>query len=72
MSSVSTGSRDEAKRPAAPRRTAYSAQEAAQMLGLSESSIWRAIRRGQLKATKIGGRTLIAAHQIDGLFDAAA
>ena len=53
-------------------RVAYSAQEAAQRLGLSEASIWRAIKRGQFRVVRIGNRTLIAAHQIDNLFDAAA
>jgi excisionase family DNA binding protein len=55
----------------AGNRAAYSAQEAARRLGISEASVWRAIRRGDLTARKLGGRTLIPAHQIDG-FDAAA
>jgi excisionase family DNA binding protein len=45
-------------------RAAYSATETAKKLGVSEASIWRAIKRGQLKAIKFGGRTLITAGSI--------
>jgi excisionase family DNA binding protein len=45
-------------------RAAYSATETAEKLGVSEASIWRAIKRGQLKAIKFGGRTLITAGSI--------
>jgi excisionase family DNA binding protein len=53
-------------------RAAYSATETAEKLGVSEASIWRAIRRGQLKAIKFGGRTLITAGSINRVLSEAA
>jgi excisionase family DNA binding protein len=50
-------------------RVAYSAVEAAQKLGVSEASIWRATRRGQLKAIKFGGRTLITAVSVEKVLE---
>ena len=52
-------------------RDAYSATETAEKLGVSEASIWRAIKRGQLKAIKFGGRTLITAGSIEQVLHAA-
>ena len=53
-------------------RAAYSAVETAEKLGVSEASVWRAIKRKQLKAIKFGGRTLITASSIQqALSDAA-
>jgi excisionase family DNA binding protein len=71
MSISSTGLSDEEKRGRNSTRAAYSVAEAAQRLGVSEASIWRALRRGELTARKLGGRTLIPASQVDG-FGAAA
>ena len=53
-------------------RVAYSTAEAAKKLGTSEATIWRWIRAGTLQSIKIGGRRLVSARQIDGLFDTAA
>ena len=51
------------KTPAWPDKLAYSVHEAAAALGLSASSIWKWISLGQLRAIKIGGRTLISADE---------
>ncbi len=47
------------------RRLALSIDEAAAALGLSASSIWKWIALGQLRAVKLGGRTLITAEELD-------
>ena len=46
-------------------RLALSVQEAAATLGLSASSIWKWISLGQLRAIKVGGRTLITADELN-------
>jgi excisionase family DNA binding protein len=46
-------------------RLAYSIHEAAAALGLSTSSIWKWISLGQLRAIKVGGRTLITAAELN-------
>jgi excisionase family DNA binding protein len=72
MSISSNGASDEEKRiDRGPRRVAYSASELAQMFGVSEATIWRARKRGQLKAVKLGGRTLFIAESVEGLLKAA-
>lgn len=45
-------------------KLAFSVQEAAAALGLSASSIWKWISLGQLRAVRIGGRTVIPAAEI--------
>jgi len=66
-----SGARDEEKRiGGGPRRAAYSASELAQMFGVSQATIWRARQRGQLKAIKLGGRTLFTADSAEGLLKA--
>jgi excisionase family DNA binding protein len=47
------------------RRLALSIDEAAAALGLSASSIWKWISVGELRAVKLGGRTLITAEELD-------
>ncbi len=42
--------------------------EAGQLLGSSRWTIHRLIKRGQLKATKLGTRTIISRKSIDALF----
>ena len=46
-------------------RLAYSIHDVAAALGLSASSIWKSISLGQLRAIKIGGRTLITAEELN-------
>lgn len=47
------------------KRLAFSIPEAAAALGLSASSIWKWISLGQLRVTKVGGRTLITADELN-------
>ena len=51
-------------------RSAFSIKETAEQLGTSQASIWRAIKRGELKAVKLGGRSLIPALSIEKLLSA--
>lgn len=53
------------KTPAWPDKLAYSVHEAAATLGLSASSIWKWISLGQLRAVRVGGRTLIPADELE-------
>ena len=46
-------------------KLAFSVHEAAAALGLSVSSIWKWISLRQLRAVKIGGRTLIPADELN-------
>lgn len=46
-------------------KLAYSVHEAAAALGLSASSIWKWISLGQLRAVRVGGRTLIPADELN-------
>lgn len=55
----------------APQRRVYSFKEAAEVCGLSRTTLWRMARRGELKTIRIGSRTLVAAEQIDALLSAA-
>jgi excisionase family DNA binding protein len=50
---------------ASPGRRAFSVNEAAAAIGLSASSIWKWISLGQLRAIRVGGRTLITAEELD-------
>lgn len=50
--------------PTWPTKLAYSVHEAAAALGLSASSIWKWISLGQLRAVRVGGRTLIPAGEL--------
>jgi excisionase family DNA binding protein len=51
----------------AGNRLAFSVHEAAAALGLSASSIWKWISLGQIRAVKIGGRTLIKIDELQRL-----
>ena len=64
MSIASTGVSNWEKKPG---RAAYSVAETAQMLGLCEASIYRAMRRGDIASVLVGGRRLIPAATIDRL-----
>lgn len=57
------------KTPAWPHKLAYSVHEAAAALGLSASSIWKWISLGQLRAVRVGGRTLIPADEINRVLE---
>ncbi|CAN5312049.1 hypothetical protein BH10PSE6_BH10PSE6_40670 [soil metagenome] len=48
-------------------RAAYSVPETAELLGLSEASIFRALRRGDIESVMLGGRRLIPARSIETL-----
>lgn len=50
-----------------PGRAAYSVAETAQMLGLCEASIYRAMNRGDIASVLVGGRRIIPATTIDQL-----
>ena len=50
-------------------RRAFSVNEAAAALGLSASSIWKWISLGQLRAIRVGGRTLITAEELDRVLE---
>lgn len=46
-------------------RLALPVREAARRLSISESGAWNLIRRGELRATRIGGRTLLAVRELE-------
>jgi excisionase family DNA binding protein len=50
-------------------RRAFSVPEAAAALGLSASSIWKWISLGQLRAIRVGGRTLVTAEELDRVLE---
>lgn len=45
-------------------RLAYSPEESAQKLGLSRSALYDALRRGDIRSVRIGGRRLIPAVEL--------
>ena len=53
--------------PASPLRPVLSAKEAADLLGVSGSHIFRLLRDGTLTRIKVGGRTLIRRAEVEGL-----
>ena len=48
-------------------RIAYRVNEAAEVLGVGRSTIWKWLSEGRLTRHKIGGCTLIRADEIDAL-----
>lgn len=46
-------------------RLAYPVNEAAQLLGISRSTLYGLIGAGDVHAVKIGGRTLVTAAELD-------
>lgn len=50
----------------AEKRRWYSVVEAAQAFGLAPMSVYRAIRRKELEARRVGGRWIIPAHEVEG------
>jgi excisionase family DNA binding protein len=61
----STAGSGEQQALALQRRLALSIDEAAAARGLSASSIWKWIALGQLRAVKLGGRTLITVEEVN-------
>ena len=53
--------------PASPLRPVLSAKEAADLLGVSRSHVFRFLRDGTLTRIKVGGRTLIRRAEVEGL-----
>jgi excisionase family DNA binding protein len=53
-----------------PTRQAYGMREAAERLSLSKGHLYNLIQRGQLRAVRLGRRTLIPASEIDRLLGA--
>lgn len=57
---------DIAKKPGLARLT-YTIRESQEVSGLSHMTIWRKMRDGKLKSTKVGRRRLIDAHSLHQL-----
>jgi excisionase family DNA binding protein len=49
------------------KRRWYSVVQAAQAFGLAPMSVYRAIRRKELEARRVGGRWIIPAHEVEGV-----
>lgn len=56
--------------PAPPARLAHGVSDFAKLTGIPQSSIWAAIRAGDLRARKFGRRTLILADDGRAFLDA--
>jgi len=54
-----------------PARAFYSVSEIAQRFGMSDMTLYRAIRAGEFPALRIRGRFIIPAKAIDAMVDAA-
>ena len=73
MSIASTGTTDEEKRGhRTPSRAAYSISETAAQLGVSEASVWRAVKSGKLESIMFGGRRLVTARGLERVLSAEA
>ena len=48
-------------------RMGYSVGEAAGVLGLGQSGLWKWIALGKVRSVKIGNRRIISAHEIERL-----
>ena len=57
----------QAKHPAPPNTPALSVSEAAEYLRISRSSVYRLFSTGELRARKIGKRTLVRREDADAL-----
>ena len=51
-------------------RQTYSVPEAANILGVHKETLYNAIKRGEIKAIRIGRRTVISQAQLDALLSA--
>jgi excisionase family DNA binding protein len=52
-----------------PSQEYLSISEACSLLSVSRTTLWRLIKKEQIKATKIGGRSIVSRQSIDKLFD---
>jgi excisionase family DNA binding protein len=52
-------------------RKTYNVPEVARILGVSTTSIWEAIWRGELRHIRIGKRVLVPRHVVDDILAAA-
>jgi excisionase family DNA binding protein len=52
------------------RRLAFTIDESAQSLGVSPDSLYRAIKRKDLRAIRLGGRWLVTPEELDRLLKA--
>lgn len=50
-----------------PAKRFYKVAEAAELMGLSESTVFRAIRAGEFPAIKVRGRYVVPARAIDAM-----
>jgi excisionase family DNA binding protein len=48
----------------APARVAYSIPEWAKMLGVVRQTVWRQIKAGQLRTTRVGDREMVLASEL--------
>jgi len=48
-------------------RMGYSVTEAADVLGMAPSGLWRWISLGKIRSVKIGSRRIISAHELQRL-----
>jgi excisionase family DNA binding protein len=55
----------------ASERRFYSVAETAEMLGLSEMTVYRAIKDGEFPAIRVRGRLCVPSKAIDAMVDAA-
>lgn len=52
------------------KRLGYKPVEVAELLGISESSVYRAIKRGELPCVVVSGRKIVPAAALEAMFDA--
>lgn len=58
------------KPPTAPlERLSFGAQEAADLLGIGRSSLFKLVREGQLKGVKIGKRRVFTRTELESLLE---
>jgi excisionase family DNA binding protein len=53
----------------APDKLAYSVPDAAKELSVSKETVWRLVKRGELRTLKIGHRTIIRRAEIVAYLD---
>jgi excisionase family DNA binding protein len=64
--------RDMSPKQEAPRRKAWQINPLSEAIGVSRSGLYKMIKTGQLRAIKLGGRTLIMEEDVDALLRSAA
>jgi excisionase family DNA binding protein len=48
-------------------RLAYNIGEAAQLIGVSKSTMWRAVKSGGIRTTRLGDRVLVSHKELERL-----